>query len=600
MKLPRVFGSVRNIVRWKYLLPRLFVVTAIILAVHFGLDPCLKWAIETSGEAALGAKVEIGELSTSLRHGQLVIERASAANPKKPMRNLLEAEQIHVKLDAGQLLRKRLVVQDGIIGGLRFDAPRTTSGALEALPADDSAGPSMFDPVIAAAGDEASQWFDGLSGRVEEDLEAKLQTPRVLKQLEERWPQQYAALKARADSLGAQAKQIEKDFREAKKNPLRNMQKLEQLQQQMVAAQAELKTTMAEINALPAQAQADRAAIDAARKQDEQFLRDAVKVAKTDGDELTKYLLGDEANGYLAQTVYWIQTVRQYIPKSKMSRPTRARGTNVLFVSRRRPQVLIKCVRLEATARVGGEALALKGELTDAASEPECHERPLRLHLKSEGAVVSDLVVVLDRRGAMPHDSLVFDCPRVALPARTLGKADNLALEVAPGEASVRADVKLDGEQLAGVIEFRQGSTLAASTGAIRDDRIAQVLHESLAGIDRVDVTVQLAGTLQRPEWRIESNLGAQVAEGVNAAMRKYLTDRKDRLVAKVKDGVDEQLAKLAAARQAAQQELLGKLGENQQIVSQLAAMTGGEGATPGGFAIPKVGESIKLDKLIK
>jgi uncharacterized protein (TIGR03545 family) len=592
MKLPLV-----GIFRWKYLLPRLIAITAIVLAVHFGLDPCLRWAIVTSGEAALGAKVEIGELTTSLRHGQLVIERAAAANPNKPMRNLFEADQLILNLDAGQLLRKRLVVKDGFIGGVRFDAPRTSSGALEAAPADESAGPSMFDPVISAAGDKAGQWFDGLTGRVEEDLEARLQTPRVLKQLEERWPRQYEALKARADSLGAQAKQIEKDFREAKKNPLRNMQKLEQVQQQLVAAQADLKATMAEINALPAQAQADRAAIDAARKQDEQFLRDAVQVAKTDGDELTKYLLGDEANGYLAQTVYWVQTVRHYIPKSKMSRPQRARGTNVLFVTKRRPQVLVERVRLEATARLGGEALALKGELTDAASEPELHDRPVRLHLVSEGAVASDLVIVLDRRGDTPHDSLAFDCPRVNLPARTLGKADRLALELAPGEASLKADVKLDGDQLAGHIEFRQASSLAASTGAVRDDRIAQVLHESLAGMDRVDAKVQLAGTLQKPEWKIESNLGPQVAEGVNAAMRKYLTDRKDRLVAKVKGGVDEQLAKLAAARQTAQQELLDKLGEDHKLFSQLAAMTGGQGALEG-VAVPKISDALQLDKL--
>jgi hypothetical protein len=206
---------------------------------------------------------------------------------------------------------------------------------------------------------------------------------------------------------------------------------------------------------------------------------------------------------------------------------------------------------------------------------------------------------VLDRRGAVAHDSLVLDCPRVVLPARTLGRADSLALEVAPGEASLKADVKLDGDVLAGRIEFRQASSLAASTAAIRDDRIAQVLHESLTGIDRVDAAVQLAGTLQWPEWKIESNLGPQVAAGVNAAMRKYLTDRKDRLVAKVQGRVDEQLAKLAAARQAAQQQLLASLGKDNELVSQLAAMTGGQGAVEG-LVVPKMGEGIKLDKLIK
>jgi uncharacterized protein (TIGR03545 family) len=599
MKLPRPLKALPGVFRWKYVLPRVIVVAALVLGIHFGLDPSLRWLIVTSGQAALGAKVEVGELVTSLTGGEIVVRGLAAANPQKPMRNLLEAGDMQLVLDAGQLLRKRFVVRNGFIRGLRFDSPRTTSGALETAPPVENAGPSMLDPVVAAAGDAAGAWFAGLSGRVEEDLQARLETPRVVKQLEERWPQQYEALKTRADVLRAKVQQFEVDFREAKKNPLRNMQKFAELQQQLAAAQGELKTTMADIAALPAQAKADRAAVDAARRQDEQFLRDALNIAQVDGDQLTQYLLGDDANSYLSQTLWWVETVRHYIPKGKISRPERHRGVDVLFVRGRRPQVLFERVQLEASAQLGGEALTLEGELTDAASEPQFHARPLRLHLKSRGAVSSDLVAVLDRRGDVPHDSLTLDCPRVALPERTLGKPDSLALEVAPGEASLQADVKLDGQQLTGVIHFRQGSTLAASTAAIRDDRLAQVVHQSLAGIDRVEANVQLAGTLQRPRWKVESNLGPQLATALSGAMRQYLTDRKDRLVAKVKSGADEQLAKLDARRQAAQQELLAKLGQDQQFISQLAALAGGQGSLES-LAVPQIGEKINLDKLLK
>ncbi len=41
----------RNLVRWKYVLPRLVILLIIGLAIRFGLDPALKWAIVTGGES---------------------------------------------------------------------------------------------------------------------------------------------------------------------------------------------------------------------------------------------------------------------------------------------------------------------------------------------------------------------------------------------------------------------------------------------------------------------------------------------------------------------------------------------------------------------
>ncbi len=595
MKLPQM----SNVVRWKYVLPRAVVVAALGLAVRFGLDPMLHWGLVASGEAILGAKVEIGGVTTSLRDGEIVITKISAANPQKPMRNLLEADDLHLVVDPRQLLRNRVVVHEGIIRGVQFDSPRSDSGALEAMPVDEAAGPSVLDPLIAAAGDSAAAWLGSLEGRVQDDLEAKLATPRVLKDLEARWPQQYEALKTRAEALGAQAKQIDTSVREAKKNPLRSAGALAGLQQQLTTIQAELKSTMAEITALPSQAQADRAAIEAARKQDEELLKNVLQVAKVDGDQLTQYLLGDEAGGYLRQTVSWIETVRHYLPKKKLAAPMRARGVDVLFGKGRQPRMLIESVNLTATANMNGQTIALVGELTDAASEPQWHNQPLRLRLTSTGAVAATLAVELDRRGDKPHDSLVLDCPHLAMPARALGKADRMAVNMTAGDASVHADVKLVGDALAGVIELRQAGTLEAATGAIRDDRIAQVLDESLAGVDHVEAKVQLAGTLKKPQWKIESNLGPQLAAGVDGAMRKYLTDRKDRLMAKITGGVDEQLAKLDGRRQEAQQELLGKLGDDQKLIGELASLAGGNPLLES-LGVPELSKKLDLDKLRK
>jgi uncharacterized protein (TIGR03545 family) len=587
--------AVRSVFRWQYFVPRIVVVAAVVLTVKYGLDPFLRWALITGGEAAIGAQVEVAEVVTSLRGGEITITGIAAANPQKPMRNLLETEQLRLEIDAAQLLRNRVVVHDGLIGGLQFDSERTTSGALE-VSAEADAGPSAFDPIISATQDKALAWFDDLSGRVEQDLMASLATPKVIDELEARWPQQYEALKARAEGLRTKSKEIEATFREVKKNPLRNLPQIEKLQQELATTQAELKTVLGEIKGLPEQAKADRQAIDAARKQDEQFFREHLKLANIDAGELNQYLLGETASGYLSQTTYWIDQAQRFIPKKKIAAPSRARGTNVLFAARKQPKFLVERVKLAGEARVSGQPLTFTGELVDAASEPELHDRPLRLTLVGAGAIDGNVVVELDRRGDVPHDSLTIDVPKLMLTDRTLGKADKLAVKVTPGEASIKADIHIDGDQLTGVIEVRQSSTLAADTPMLRDDRLAAVLQESLSGVDQLAATVHLTGTLKKPDLKIESNLGPQLAAGVNGAVRKYLTERKERLVAKVQGRVDEQVAKLESRRQEAQQELLAKLGEEQKLITQLASMMGG---TPSldSVSIPQLGKAISFDK---
>lgn len=587
----------RSVFRWQYVAPRAALAIALVLGVRYGLDPTLRWALVSGGEAAIGAKVEIADLTTSLRGGELNVSGVAVANPQRPMRNLVDAAHLRLCVDAAQLLRKRVVVRDGLVAGLQFDSQRTTSGALETSP--EPTEPSALDPLMAAAQDRAVAWIDDLGGRAQQDLLAALATPRVIEEMEQRWPRQYEALKARTEELATKSKRIEATFREVKKNPLRNLPQLESLQKELVATQAELKTTMAEIQALPAQAKADRGAVDAARKQDEQFFREHLKLTNIDAGELNRYLLGETASGYVSQAAYWIEQARRLMPKKSFSVASRVRGTNVLFLARRQPALLIEQLRLNGNARVDGEALAFTGTLSDATSEPELHERPLRLCLVSTGAIAGDCVVELDRRGATPHDSLKLNLPSVKLAQRTLGKADKLAVNVTPGEASLTADVTLDGEELSGVIEFRQSSTVAAATPMLRDDRLAAMLQESLSGVDRLAATVRLGGTLKRPDVAIESNLGPQLAAGVDGAVRKYLTDRKDRMVAKLQQRVDEQVAKLEARRQEAQQELLGKLGEQQQLVQQVASLMGGLPAVSSA-GIPQLGKAISLDRLTR
>ncbi|MBX3433697.1 MAG: TIGR03545 family protein [Pirellulales bacterium] len=571
----------QGLLRWGYVLPRLAVALVLVGLVRYGLDPALKWAITASGEAALGAKVEIGELRTTLRGGRLEIRDFAAAHPAKEMRNLVEAGAGTFAIDVAELCRGRLRVVDGRVTGIAFDGERTVSGALSARDKSDAdAGPSMFDPLVDAAVEHGGAWFDDVSSRLESDLESQLQTPAVARDLEARWPQEYAELRSVVDDLQVRGKRLEAAAKELKKNPLRNLAATEQLAADVAAIDRQAKELHARLETLPKQAEADRKAIDAARKHDERFLREqAAALKKLDGDQLSRYLLGDEAHGYVETTLAWVETARALVPKKRPSaKPPKRRGVTVVFADRPRPAVLVERVELLGSARLDGRTLELAGLLTHATSHPHLHPEPARLALRGSGAQEFTLEATLDRRSDVAHDTLVFHCPQLPLPGRTLGKAEKIAVEVAPGTASLAAHVELVGDRIEGTVQYLQGMTrLTASTPAVRDAGLEEALNESLANLARIEAKLVLSGTTRRPRFELTSNLGPDLAAGFDRAFRAYLTDKSNRIVAKAQAKVDEQVAKLDGKRRAAQDELLAKLGDNQELLAQLGGLAGGE-----------------------
>jgi hypothetical protein len=111
-------------------------------------------------------------------------------------------------------------------------------------------------------------------------------------------------------------------------------------------------------------------------------------------------------------------------------------------------------------------------------------------------------------------------------------------------------------------------------------------MTEALGNIDELSAEVILAGTLNRPEFKIESQLGHKIAEGISTAVMDLATKKSESLLAGVSAKMNEQFAQLESTKEKLQQELLAKLGENQQLVEGLAALGGG--GSP--LSVPQLG----------
>ena len=94
-------------------------------------DSLVRRGVEATGASVVGAKVDVAVADVRPLEGSVSLRGLQVANPDAPMTNLLEADEITVDLMLEPLLRKKIVVQNLVVTGVRFNTDHETSGALE-------------------------------------------------------------------------------------------------------------------------------------------------------------------------------------------------------------------------------------------------------------------------------------------------------------------------------------------------------------------------------------------------------------------------------------------------------------------------------------
>ncbi|RPH79619.1 MAG: TIGR03545 family protein, partial [Planctomycetaceae bacterium] len=116
-------------IRWSYVLPRLVAMVAILLFVTYGLSPLAHRITVATLQSLTGARVDLEHVEVGLFPPRLLYHQLALANPSgdKAMSNIASAEKVELQIDGGELLRRRYVVSEARITGLRFDSDRLTA-----------------------------------------------------------------------------------------------------------------------------------------------------------------------------------------------------------------------------------------------------------------------------------------------------------------------------------------------------------------------------------------------------------------------------------------------------------------------------------------
>ncbi len=571
--------------RWSYLIPRLIILGILWAFMAFGFDPLLRYSAIQTAQSVTGARADIPDLQTGFFPPRMFVSSVALASQKKPGTNLVEFDQMRLRMAGDPLLRKSFVVEEAVVTGVRFGTSRSDNGQLEI---DDEAEPSG--PIIPPwltdkmknIGDE---WVENFTQQAKRQLDPNnLESYRVGNELYVKWDGRFDEMNVRLNLTRAQLDSLKKQIDDAKKG-----ETIEQVQKYLeVARQSDLlmRETRALLNQfktdVPRELQYDFGRLDQAQKNDRAMAAQTIRMLKPDAGQITESLIGEEMYLQLQQLLSWVETLRGYQEDLKAPEaPERSRGRDFEFpLFNPTPTMLCRKMLISGELMLSDVPTPFSATLTDVTSDPQMHGRPALLRVATEGETPVQLVIRHDATGAVSTTDMGVDYVDRQPQQLSAGKPERDHVVASINNMHWVARLTLVEDGITGRIDvtsdFGQPQVRVQNRFATS---LAGMAEQTLASISTVNATLQINGTIRKPEIDISSNLGEQVAAGFQTAFASFVPIMKQQLATEVNSFVDKQREEFLTKYKGKSSELLAQyesvingLNQAHQIASAFKA----------------------------
>ncbi len=313
---------------WQFVLPRLLAFVVAILAAQYVLGIVARSIAIQAGEAAVGARVEVGHARVLLADRRVVFGDLRVVNGQRSSVNMVEADRCEMKFAATPVLHKQAVVESGRISGLRFNGFADAAGDLKSS-GTVGASSAWFKANVDLA---AREWLERLNGHFTLDAVQEFQSVVRTETFCADWSKQSAELESRLQELDNRAAELRQAIETAELNPLRNDILLEALRKKVAGLQKESADFSADVSKLPDVLETERRAIVAARRHDDADVGKRLQLDPVEANSLSAYLLRDEAARQLNHLIGWVRWMREIAPAN--TKPGRGRGEAKMFCLR--------------------------------------------------------------------------------------------------------------------------------------------------------------------------------------------------------------------------------------------------------------------------
>ena len=560
-------------IRW-WGLGAFVVVAAILVGVWmFLIDGWVKGVIEKAGTEAVGAKVELDSADLSLFPAGLTLMRLQVTDPKEPMTNAVEIANVTMGLDGLNLLRRKVIVEEMALEGVRLGTPRATSGATRevSLQEEESAMFSIDLPSLEVP--------DVKNILEQEDLETirLIETLKAdLRQEKETWESRLNELPGKAQL--AEYKKRVKNLKKAKKGGLGGILggvgEVQSLKQDIEQEIASLKGAKKEFEDKVALLRTRFNQIKTAPERDIQNLKAKYNLSPQGLANMSQTLLGSQIGSWVRQGAEWYERAKPFLEGAQalggseagpeVVKPLRGKGVDVHFKEAHPlPDFLIRVTKVSVNLDVGD----LAGMVHNITTDQPILGQPTTFTFSGEQLKGLKSVAL---EGALNHvvpadskDQLTLQAKGYELTDLVLSKDDKWPVALTSGLGDIKMNAELNGQALT-----------ANGTGNLRDlhlsagkegdtNPLTKALSSAVTDISQLSLQADVKGTLEQHDVTLSSDLdrilqnaagkmvnelaakfGAELQSAISAKIAKPMQDLKSNLSGfnKIADDLTERL----------------------------------------------------------
>jgi uncharacterized protein (TIGR03545 family) len=575
VKSPKVKGPLRL----EAIVPIAIVFIGIWAYTVFLLDGHVRRAMEFGASRIYGAQVDIGSVSLNFRDPSFTVSGIEITDKAAPSQNALSVAKIRFALLWDALLRAKFVVEESSITGIALNSPRKTPGVVfPPPPPEPSKGPSLTEKVTEELKAEAeAQLKNNVFGDLAKILSGTDATEQ-LKQMKDQL-QSEAKIKELQTSLESKKAEWTKRINDLPKpdevkaliekvkgtkintsNPVEAKAQIEALRKDVEKVQAIVATCEKGQKDIEQDISGFNVSLkqieDAARK-DMDSLQSKFQLPNIDKESLTKALLAKVMGDKMLKLVGFMDKAKAYLPdRSKKTAETnpeyiphpRSKGRTYKFpVTVGYPLFWLKKAEISSQSTPEGFSGDFSGQLLHLTTDAALINKPTTLDLAGSAPKqeIKDigLKVVMDYRGDEGATSLDLAVGSHPFPEQSFANSDDITFAISPSIAALKAHADFQGG------EIKSNISEVIQNPSFKTNAKAPLLKEALASITSriktLNMNVALSGSFTNPKFGLDSNLGTELATGLQLHLKAKIDEAKAKLKSFVEDRISGERTKL-------------------------------------------------------
>lgn len=546
-------------IRWQGLFAFLGITVVISILWFLLVDGFIERLIEEYGTKALGAKVEIDETDLSILPSGLEIIGLQLTNPDKPMENAVEISRMILSLDAMNLLRRKIIIDEMAVEGIQFNTPRKVSGAV--------VSESDISPAISLKSSKKMKF----SEIVMPDIE-KLDVEEILKNEE---LESIKMLESIQHDIEAEKKRWEKQLDELldEKKYAEYKKQIENITSKKKITFEGLLSSAGDIADIQQEVQKDLDSIKQARHEfeksfssfknridlaskapmrDVERLKQKYTLSPQNLSNFTQLLFGKNVSEWMEKALYCYNKIQPCLEKKtaqkekgkEVVKPIRGRGVNIRFKEYEPlPDFLIRQTKAELQLKSGD---IIKGLINNITPDQHIMGAPLTFEFSGnnmKGIKSVKINGIFDHiKAAQSKDNIYSLIKGYDVDNLTLSDESKLPLKINKASADLKMMAILKGDNISANIIANLQSVKLSSNNKDQAGAIANTIVSALSDVSKFSARADINGTFDDYKINITSDLDSILKNTLEKVIHKETEKLENKLKNTIMAKVDDHL----------------------------------------------------------